>query len=774
MCNVCGCKEAEDKSPKRKYRTPSKKQRRMEDDAMLDVDYMRDTYQTEFEAMETFPAGEGDVNMCIAELERLHPGIEINSWEYLTFTEGSSNKFHVFMETSEGNFNLYGRIGYGSPKVYGPMGFGQYHKKMNNKIRQGYRPTSVTIRAAEDEAESYDYTPETYDPLSESPESYDPMSESYSAEHEEDQAYDYTPETYDPLSDNPEGYDPMSESYSAHDCGCGVSSCRDCASACGCSCKCAEEFLERYEAPRKSGGRKRRYGKRQRFGNRYLARDAKGRWISNVGVGPSIRQDLRSDAKSQQPRNFRGLGDAKVHNAENFMLTDAIIQWEDGFGTSSPSAPPMDIMWAEEEYTEDYPQNSAQIDGVTGTGVPVSYGSGSSQYVEPPVRMGAEGMTYMHEDYIPNTYGEDSALTSGRGVPQWYGSAEDESAFDKLEDTIEQQYLDKGYSHERAEKIAGGAAYNIGVRAHGGGAKGRAWMKRAAKRGRKDAEHQQGYDDRDDESIGMRHRGHHKQSLKDRRDESKGMTDTLNPHHPYSDVSTMDAEYFEAPMQRFPPGKNDVEVAKSLIRREHPGVRFRGEPLYLIDQRGSANKFHVFLDSNKGGFNVYGRIGYPKPTKYGPMGQGTYHDKMRSKIKKGYKKTKFSAEANFPGIPGAVDDGYYPNTWGEDSASISGQGVPQWYGSAEHEQGYDDKLDESLGMRHRGRHSQTLKDRRDESKGMEKALGHRPYSSVGTMDAEEFELVKPIETGAKVGFGFILASVGSIIAATALGMLWGE
>jgi len=60
-----------------------------------------------------------------------------------------------------------------------------------------------------------------------------------------------------------------------------------------------------------------------------------------------------------------------------------------------------------------------------------------------------------------------------------------ESAFDKLEDTIEEQYLEKGYSPERAEKIAGGAAYNIGVRAHGGGKKGKAWMRRAAKRGMK-------------------------------------------------------------------------------------------------------------------------------------------------------------------------------------------------------------------------------------------------------------------------------------------------
>lgn len=67
------------------------------------------------------------------------------------------------------------------------------------------------------------------------------------------------------------------------------------------------------------GGRK--YGKRQRFdhikGNsRYLARDAKGRWISNVGVSGSIKQDLRSNAKSQQPVGFRGLGDADVRRAE--------------------------------------------------------------------------------------------------------------------------------------------------------------------------------------------------------------------------------------------------------------------------------------------------------------------------------------------------------------------------------------------------------------------------------------------------------------------------
>jgi len=48
-------------------------------------------------------------------------------------------------------------------------------------------------------------------------------------------------------------------------------------------------------------------------------------------------------------------------------------------------------------------------------------------------------------------------------------------------------------------------------------------------------------------------------------------------------------------------------------------------------------------------------------------------------------------------------------------------------------QGYNDRMDESLGMRN-GKKKQSLKDRRDESKGMEKAMGKRPYSAVKSMD----------------------------------------
>jgi len=42
----------------------------------------------------------------------------------------------------------------------------------------------------------------------------------------------------------------------------------------------------------------------------------------------------------------------------------------------------------------------------------------------------------------------------------------------------------------------------------------------------------------------------------------------------------------------------------------------------------------------------------------------------------------FRAEEDYAGFPGAVDDGFYPNAYGEDSSTV-GQGVPQWYGSAE-------------------------------------------------------------------------------------------
>ena len=72
----------------------------------------------------------------------------------------------------------------------------------------------------------------------------------------------------------------------------------------------------------------------------------------------------------------------------------------------------------------------------------------------------------------------------------------------------------------------------------------------------------------------------------------------------------------------------------------------------------------------------------------------------------------------------------------EDANLVGMIGEGQDFGQYNAEQGYDDEDDDSIGGRHRGRHSQSLKDRRDESKGMERSMGHRVYSDVGTMDAE--------------------------------------
>jgi len=48
-------------------------------------------------------------------------------------------------------------------------------------------------------------------------------------------------------------------------------------------------------------------------------------------------------------------------------------------------------------------------------------------------------------------------------------------------------------------------------------------------------------------------------------------------------------------------------------------------------------------------------------------------------------------------------------------------------------QGYNARLDESLGARHKGKHSQSLKDRRDESKAMSKKLYGHAYGADESM-----------------------------------------
>ena len=55
-------------------------------------------------------------------------------------------------------------------------------------------------------------------------------------------------------------------------------------------------------------------------------------------------------------------------------------------------------------------------------------------------------------------------------------------------------------------------------------------------------------------------------------------------------------------------------------------------------------------------------------------------------------------------------------------------------------QGYNARLDESLGMRNKKK-TQSFKARRDESKGMEKAMGKGAYSGASTM-AKKGKMIK--------------------------------
>jgi len=57
-------------------------------------------------------------------------------------------------------------------------------------------------------------------------------------------------------------------------------------------------------------------------------------------------------------------------------------------------------------------------------------------------------------------------------------------------------------------------------------------------------------------------------------------------------------------------------------------------------------------------------------------------------------------------------------------------------------QGYNARLDESLGMKHRGAHKQSMKDRRDESKAMSKKDYGHAYGGDHNMSYEKINNVK--------------------------------
>ena len=104
-----------------------------------------------------------------------------------------------------------------------------------------------------------------------------------------------------------------------------------------------------------------------------------------------------------------------------------------------------------------------------------------------------------------------------------------------------------------------------------------------------------------------------------------------NMQYAIQDVDYM-RDKFEA-MEVFPAGTHDIEEARRVLDIQYPGIEIT-DVIYMTKKSGRSNAFHIFMETNRGGFNVYGRIGYPEPKIYGPMSNNQYRAKITKKGKK--------------------------------------------------------------------------------------------------------------------------------------------
>mgnify|MGYP001234131678 CR=1 FL=1 len=375
---------------------------------------------------------------------------------------------------------------------------------------------------------------------------------------------------------------------------------------------------------------------------------------------------------------------------------------------------------------------------------------------------------------IPDSYGTNSALDSGQGVPVWYGSAEGGSGkarnarqlvamMEEQEDgkivvdsisnfvdnmTVNAQampiengneldinfYGDNSMATMIADKVSDGYEISTVVVAY-------------------ESEHHkgQGYDDEMDESLGMRHRGSHKQSMKDRRDEASAMDKRHSKMgRKYDDVMAMDSEHHKG--QGY-----DDEMDESL------GMRHRGKHKQSFkDRRDEASA----MDK-----------------KYGMMRK--YDDVMAMDAE-----DYVVLESGLPVIP---------DSYGTNSALDSGQGVPVWYGSAEMEDyNYQSTMGDidsapftegtvnPMTFTRLGAYDFPVI---DNSEGQDSAIGGRGvpewYGSAegdyedwqNSFDNTEYEykdveLVKPFKTGFLGALGVIMAPVAVTFSAALLGMFF--
>jgi hypothetical protein len=278
------------------------------------------------------------------------------------------------------------------------------------------------------------------------------------------------------------------------------------------------------------------------------------------------------------------------------------------------------------------------------------------------------------------------------------------------------------------------------------------WAAEFAALGEPDAPYDQGYDDQQDESLGERHPGPHEQSLKDRRDEADAMDKKTG--RKYDDVGTMDK------YENSWPGRECVSCGDSLNSKTHTKDTSGSEGGYGGGKGAVCDSCFdpIAMDAESSSGYTYKELtleNMDKDTIINMIESSKdiiifFGDKEDLADREGWE-DDFDEE-NF----GTVGE-YYQEFI--DGANISRQRFPQRYKDqkdSEHHkgQGYNDELDESLGMSHKeSGMKQSFKDRRDESKGTEKFDHSRAYSRVKAMDAENMGLTQYVGSAGGSGDG---------------------
>lgn len=273
---------------------------------------------------------------------------------------------------------------------------------------------------------------------------------------------------------------------------------------------------------------------------------------------------------------------------------------------------------------------------------------------------------------VANTMGEDSSL-SGNGVPEWYGSAETEMSQLMTSNAVGQAGAD--YDHEIHYRADSLGAEDEAVLAHYAN-----WSEDSTMLSGNGVPTYYGSAENAEDFIPWSEEADSENCYicgKDNSayyvEEEDNICSSCDSNWEYD--SDMDgyvkkkAETFEAPMARYNPGKDDVNRVLASLRSRYSGLRVKGTPIYMTMRSGSSNKYHVFVRTNKGNFNGYGRIGYA-PTIHGPMSDSEFDRKLRAKQRpsKGYEETKYAeadysplAEAPSPHEPYSFMDEMTPN-----------------------------------------------------------------------------------------------------------------